>query len=196
MSGGGVHPTPFPMKIQPLWQRSGALWDSLGFMGNRPGAGHGSKAGLCLKSRISAGLVLPFSGDFLPSTGAPGSPGNCIPGILEWGFWVWRSLHMENSRFKPLPELLRPGGGTASSQVLFLCWCFPIFDGFSLKMTPVEDFFFFFLLSKWEKLFWEVGTGPSSPLLRGKGCAGNTLRRKWQEKSEVGVGDLGINPGE
>lgn len=27
---------------------------------------------------------------------------------------------------------------------LFLCWCFPIFGGFSLKMTPVEDFFFFF----------------------------------------------------
>lgn len=78
---------------------------------------------------------------------------------------------------------------------LFLCWCFPIFDGFSLKMTPAEDFFFFSLLSKWEKLFWEVRTGPSSPLLHGKGCAGNTLGRKRQEKSEVGVGDLGINPG-
>lgn len=169
MSGGGVHPTPFPMKIQPLWQRSGALWDSLGFMGNRPGAGHGSKAGLCLKSRISAGLVLPFSGDFLPSTGAPGSPGNCIPGILEWGFWVWRSLHMENSRFKPLPELLRPGGGTASSQVLFLCWCFPIFDGFSLKMTPAEDFFFFFSPFQMGKIILGSGDGsvlPTSPWKR------------------------------
>lgn len=145
----GVHPSPFPRKIQPLWQPWGSLWDSLEFMGNRPGAGHGSKARLCLKSRISAGIVLPFSKDFIPS---PRFPGNCIPGIQEWGVWVWRSLLMEDSRFKSLPELLRSGEKNSFSHSKFpsLCpyWYFPIFDGFSLKRASEEDFFPRFQMGK------------------------------------------------
>lgn len=131
MSNPGVHPTPFPRKIQPLWQHPGSLWDSLEFMGNRPGSRHRSKARLCLNSRISAGLVPPFSKDFLPS---PRFPGNCIPGILGFHLGVEEPPHGKFQE-KSMENGISPGTAPTwrrSSRFLFLS-IFPFLVDFPSK---------------------------------------------------------------
>lgn len=79
---------------------------------------------------------------------------------------------MENSRLKPLPELLRPGGGTAfptaDSRVFSLLvfshfrWIFPQND-------PGGGFFFFFSPFQMGKIILGSGDGsvlPTSPWKR------------------------------
>lgn len=177
-----LRPNPSPINHEARWQQVPnfyGLWDSLKFIGNRPGARQ------CSKPKASSEGCFPASPGSRPCQGAYTPPEHRRAVSLSWGgppSLSPKTLAQSTALSCGEKKYPQPSWGMAFPLlVTFPSWLFSLLTVFFSSMYFPLKFpqrGIIFLISIWEKSVWKVRINQSPSLHPGERRAGSVARRK------------------